>query len=152
MLLLTLQLHCVLYSEVRWSNVEGQFNGETLGEGIITENGFKIYAGDGETFFNVWKSSEEIMKNSKFEDKRFYKQTDWVLSILQSQDLVLRKYTLFNEIDYSRIHKDIFFTEHTKFIFTIYYSIQSIHFEILQVLNKDLCSHPTKNIFVKVFN
>jgi len=98
---LTLQLHCVLYSEVRWSNVEGQFNGETLGEGIITENGFKIYAGDGETFFNVWKSSEEIMKNSKFEDKRFYKQTDCVLSILQSQDLVLRKYTLFNEIDYS---------------------------------------------------
>lgn len=72
----------------------GQFNGETLGEGIITENGFKIYAGDGETLFNGWKSSEEIMKNSKFEDKRFYKQTDWVLSILQSQDLVLRKYSI----------------------------------------------------------
>lgn len=72
----------------------GQFNGETLGEGIITENGFKIFAGDGDTFFNGWNSSEEILKNSKFEDKRFYRQTDWVLSILQSQDLVLRKYAI----------------------------------------------------------
>jgi outer membrane protein OmpA-like peptidoglycan-associated protein len=72
----------------------GQFNGQNIGEGFISENGIKIKSGDGETFFNEWKSSDEIIKNSKFEDKKFYRQTNWSLSILQSQDIVLRKYAI----------------------------------------------------------